>query len=141
MLLGFKRQFAEYVEEGTKFHTVRSFRKIPPRVGETAHCYVDPRQKTMRLLGRWPVVRVVSITLDFEKSGIGYALRITIDNQTLSRDEAERFAWCDGFRGQNRPLFEMATFWIKSKRLTDALDSKPWHGQVIYWDPKKPLSS
>lgn len=51
MLLGFKRQFAKYVEEGSKTHTVRGFRKISPKVGDICHCYVDPRQKTMRLLG------------------------------------------------------------------------------------------
>ena len=58
MLLGFKRRFAPFVEEGSKTHTIRAKRKIAPKVGETCHCYVDPRQKTMRLLGRWTCVKV-----------------------------------------------------------------------------------
>lgn len=61
MLLVFKRQFASFVEEGSKTHTIRGKQKIAPKVGDVAHCYVDPRQKSMRLLGRWdfskPVVK------------------------------------------------------------------------------------
>lgn len=132
MLLGFKRQFAPYVEDGSKTHTVRSFRKLAPKVGDICHCYVDPRQKTMRLLGRWPCVRVEPITLDFEKHGIGYRLRITIADQILSFDEATAFAHRDGFRGSDS-LDKMALFWMATKRLTDSLDSKPWHGLVIHW--------
>lgn len=134
MLLGFKRQSAKYVEDHSKTHTVRSFRKNPPKVGEICHCYVDPRQKTMRLLGRWPCVKIEPITLDFERQGIGYRLRITISDQTLSFDEANNFAWRDGFRGTDA-LDRMALFWIASQRLTDELHSKPWHGQVIHWRP------
>src|ERR1041384_1652859 len=123
MLLGFKRQFAPFVEDGSKFHSVRGFRKVSPRVGETAHCYVDPRQKTMRLLGRWPVVRVDPITLDMTKCGISYTLRITIADHTLSLDEASAFAWRDGFRDGDQSLKrtaldEMARFWIADGRLT-----------------------
>ena len=145
MLLGFKRRFAPFVEDGSKLHTVRGFRKVSPRVGETCHCYVDPRQKTMRLLGRWPCVRVDPITLDMTRVGISYTLRITIANQTLDLDEACEFAWRDGFRDGatiggmptgnilRASLDEMARFWIAAGGLTDALDSKAWHGLVIYW--------
>jgi hypothetical protein len=132
VLLGFKRRFASFVEDGSKTHTIRAFRKIAPRVGEICHCYVDPRQKTMRLLGRWPCVRVEPITLDFEPDGIAYRLRVTIADVTLSSQEAHAFAWADGFRGES-PLCDMAEYWLETGRLTDALDSKPWHGQVIHW--------
>jgi hypothetical protein len=137
MLLGFKRQFARYVEEGSKTHTVRGFRKIPPRVGEICHCYENPRQKSMRLLGRFECVRVEPITLDFEPKGIAYRLRVTIADQTLTVGEATMFAWRDGFRENTLPtprdLEAMARFWIASKRLADSLYSRPWHGQVIHW--------
>jgi hypothetical protein len=143
MLLGFKRQFAQFVEEGSKTHTIRAPRVIQPKVGEICHCYVDPRQKSMRLLGRWPCVRVEPITLDFVKYGMAYVLRITIADQILSMDEASSFAWADGFRSRERAnmlrtektasLDEMANFWIASKRLTDSLNSTPWRGTVIHW--------
>jgi hypothetical protein len=99
----------------------------------------------MRLLGRWPCVKVEPITLDMTRIGISYSLRVTISDQTLSLDEACQFAWRDGFRNGKTiggmptgdvlraSLDDMARFWIASERLTDALDSKPWHGQVIHW--------
>lgn len=138
MLLGFKRRFAPFVQDGSKTHTVRALRKVRPRVGETCHCYVDPRQKTMRLLGRWPCVRVEPITLDFQDYGIAYILRITLGNVTLTTDEAASFAWRDGFRGlptiTTSALDEMARHWIDGGRLTDSVFSTPWHGEVIHWD-------
>lgn len=125
MLLGFKRQFAQYVEDGSKTHTIRGFRKVAPKVGEICHCYADPRQKTMRLLGRWPCVAIQPVTLDFEPDGIGYRLRIMIAGQTLSAGEAIMFAWRDGFRQNGLPtlrdLEAMAHFWIDSGRLSDNL--------------------
>jgi hypothetical protein len=57
MLLGVKRRFAEFVEDGSTRRTIRGYRKMPPKIGEVCHCYVDPRPKTMRLLGRWLCAR------------------------------------------------------------------------------------
>lgn len=147
MLLGFKRQFAAFVEDGSKTHTIRAMRKNPPRVGEVCHCYTDVRQKSMRLLGRWPCVKVEPVTLDFQRCGIAYVLRITVADRTLSMEEAIALAWRDGFRSTERlnaarpgkfaGLDAMARFFISTGRLTDALDSVPWHGQLIHWDPAK----
>ena len=63
MLLGFKRRFEPFVSEGSKTHTIRAARKNPPRVGQMCDCYVDSRQKTMRLLGRWVCTKVESILI------------------------------------------------------------------------------
>ena len=140
MLLGFKQQFAAFVEDGSKTHTIRGVRKISPRVGEICHCYVDPRRKTMRLLGRWPCVKVEPVTLDFEHCGIAYLLRITVGDHTLSSDEAAALAWRDGFRENPQvtlsALDEMARFWINTGRLSDCVDSRPWHGQIIHWNAR-----
>jgi hypothetical protein len=140
VLLGFKRRFAAFVEDGSKPHTIRAPRKTRPRVGEICYCYVDPRQKTMRLLGRWPCVKVEPVTLDFERCGIAYVLRITVGDQTLTTDEAAALAWRDGFRSlptvTSSALDEMAQFWISSGRLTDDLNSRPWHGELIHWSTK-----
>lgn len=128
MLLGFKRQFAPFVEDGSKTHTIRAVRKIAPRVGETAHCYVDPRQKTMRLLGRFLVVRVQAFVMerlseDPTVEGIG----IRIEGELLSPDEREAFFHRDGFREPGRSATNQAfDFW--SVRVL------PWHGQIIHWD-------
>lgn len=139
MLLGFKRQFAPFVLDGSKTHTIRAHRKNAPRVGEVCHCYTNVRQKDMTLLGRWPCVRVEPITLDFEPDGIAYRLRITLGDVTLTEKEAERFALADGFRNAPRDrayprsIDRMARFWIADGRLKDAIESPAWHGVVIHW--------
>jgi hypothetical protein len=122
MLLGFKRQFAPFVKEGSKTHTIRGTRKIMPRVGETCHCFVDPRQKTMRLLGRWPCVKVQGILI-FEDRLLK---RVFIDGEELTQDEKLALAWRDGFRnfGEKMAFAEMMMFW--TGRL-------PFEGHLIHW--------
>jgi hypothetical protein len=137
MLIGFKRQFAPHVEDGSKTHTVRAARVNAPRVGEIAHCYVDPRQKTMRLLGRFPVVRVQEIAiLRIDRPGV--PLCVEIDGVQLSPDEAEGFFWRDGFRPESYvgklrlaafryPAIEMAAEFWKDREDT-------FRGLLIHWD-------
>lgn len=113
MLLGFKRRFAPLIEAGRKTHTIRGKRKRPPRVGEICHCYVDLRQKTMRLLGRWPCVKVehIEISRDHE---------VAIDGVWLTVKEREALARRDEFGS----FAEMIEFW--KGRL-------PFTGDVIHW--------
>jgi hypothetical protein len=125
MLLGFKRQFAPFVEDGSKTHTIRSVRKIAPRVGETCHCYVDPRQKSMRLLGRWPCVRVEQIEI---VGGYGGIAQILVEGTSLDLKEMEALARRDGFRDGG--LKEMEAFWAKTHGLAP---SYIFRGQIIHW--------
>lgn len=128
MLLGFKPRFAPFVADGSKTHTIRGTRKIRPRVGETCHCYVNPRQKTMRLSGRWPCVKVEDIEIEILPpiflDQAGPVVRI--NGEALSDDECQALAWRDGFRnnGRNQAFQEMLEFW--KGRL-------PFRGQVIHW--------
>jgi hypothetical protein len=139
MLLGFKRQFAPYVEDHSKTHTIRAMRKIAPRVGEICHCYVDPRQKTMRLLGRWPCVRVEEVVIEgiWYRCGEVFCGSISVAGNLLDENERDLLAWRDGFR--HPPLNEkeglgyggcfelMMEFW--RGRL-------PFVGQIIHWNPE-----
>ncbi len=131
MLLGFKRQFAPFVEEGSKTHTIRAKRKIRPRVGEVCHCYVDPRQKTMRLLGRFKCVRVEDITIT-EYFNPMIPLAVSINGQLLSTDETEAFLYRDGFRDKGGETYEAihhaAEFWKKR------LSTGAFHGDLIHWE-------
>lgn len=124
MLLGFKRRFAPFVVDGSKTHTIRATRKNLPKVGEMCHCYVDPRQKTMRLLGRWPCVKVQQISISI------YGL-VIIDGESLDVDESNVLAWRDGFRSRqpDEAFDEMMEFW--QGRL-------PFRGHVIHWKWRKP---
>jgi hypothetical protein len=124
MLLGFKRRFAPMVEDGSKTHTIRGTRKMVPKVGEICHCYVDPRQKTMRLLGRWECLKVEEITIKL--NDWIERVDVCIEGIALSADECNSLAWRDGFRtrGYEHAFEEMMEFW--QGRL-------PFTGHVIHW--------
>ncbi len=134
MLLGFKRRFARMVEEGSKTHTIRD--REPPEVGETCHCYVDPRQKTMRLLGRWPCVKVERITIAWVRNGPHREpeVEIAISGLRLDSDELNAFAWRDGFRtyGRDGALDEMMDYWEG--------EELPFRGWLIHWDYERPAA-
>lgn len=126
MLLGFKEQFAPFVEEGSKTHTIRAKRKRRPRVGETCHCYVNPRKKSMRLLGRFECIRVedLRIETDFYETTI----RLCINGEYLSWDETEEFLWRDGFRGTHMSAcLQALAFWAKK------LAVGPMFSDIIHW--------
>lgn len=131
MLVGFKRQFARFVEEGSKTHTIRAPRadgKIPVN-GETLHCYVDPRQKTMRLLGRFKCTLVQEVSFarvseDPGPDGIG----VFIDGAILAPDEREALFVRDGFRQPGRSATQQAwDFWSGTGIYL------PWNGYLIHW--------
>jgi hypothetical protein len=134
MLLGFKRQFAPFVEEGSKTHTIRARRLIRPRVGEICHCFVDPRQKTMRLLGRFPCVRVEPVTIIIPPDA---PIEIWIAGVCLSPGEANAFAWRDGFRPELRceAAGAMRLFWqaVHGRKFFDVRGRMIFDGDLIHW--------
>ena len=131
MLLGFKRQFAPSVRGGSKQHTIRGIRKILPRVGEICHCYVDPRQKTMALLGRWPCVKVESIRI--KRGRAARPLKVWIDGVELDNSEVEALFRRDGFRDTGTPAScQAAQFW--KQRL-------PFKGYIIHWNYNVPADA
>lgn len=114
MLLGFKRRFAPFVQDGSKTHTIRAKGKRRPfRVGDICDCYVDSRQKTMRLLGRWPCVKVETIVV--YECGDG-RFGVVVDGIELTPDEKAALAWRDGFRSGPRAeaFTEMMQFWMRT---------------------------
>lgn len=132
MLLGFKRCFAPYVEDGSKHHTIRAKRKIAPRVGETCHCYVDPRQKTMRLLRR----STCSMVQDILVTNFG---NILLDGVDLAPDERERLCWIDGFRPVGTTLeypdgahAAFLEYW-KTLKQNSKKRPLPFNGDLIHW--------
>ena len=139
MLLGFKRRFAPFVEGGSKTHTIRRKKRYPPKAGDTCHCYVDPRQKTMRLLGRFRCTAVQDITICL--TGIPEEpLGVLIDSEPLSPDEVDQLFYRDGFRdltrGPHQPMRQAAEFWANAEF--------PFHGDLVHWefkDAARPASS
>lgn len=132
MLFGFRRMFETFVVEGSKTHTIRGRRKIRPRVGKVADCYVDSRQKTMRLLGRWPITKVEEIRI--EDAGPG-RLYVTLNGEGLDPHEAELLFHRDGFRNTNGETYgsmaQARMFWA---------DNLPFVGDLIHWDFERPVT-
>ena len=128
MLLGFRPRFVSFVLDGSKTHTIRAERKLPPEVGEICHCYTGLRRKGARLLGRWPCVKVEAIEIYERRDG---TLGVIIDGQELDPDERNTLAWTDGFRdnGMRGAFAEMATYWLALHLKT----SFPFTGHVIHW--------
>lgn len=136
-LLGFKRQFSSFVQDGSKFHTLRAKRKNRPRVGDTCHCFEGLRTKKCRLLRRSPCIRVQDVRIEFVPDGIAYFIRISIDGAELSMREAGEFAWRDGFRtygvNYDAALSEFAAFWEATH---DMGRGDSWEGDLISWNPQ-----
>lgn len=126
MLVGFERRFASLVYKGLKRHTIRHWRMNP---GEICHCYVNPRQRSMKLLGRWPCVKVeeILITLCYGETEPD----IWIEGQRLSEDERDSFAKLDGFPGG---WSEMVEYWTSKRQV------KSFRGYVIHWDYDHPVN-
>lgn len=144
MMLGFKRQFETYVEEGSKTHSIRAKGGRDWKRGDVADCFVNPRQKTMRLLGRFPVVKVDDIRIFIVPmsewitvAGVVYTAAIEINGERLSLDECNVFAWRDGFRGNESSgaFLQMLGFWNREHGL-----AKPFEGVVIHWAYSKALA-
>lgn len=129
MILGFKRRFVSLVRDGSKQHTIRAMGKILRRVGMMCDCYADPRQKTMKLIGRWKCTKIQDILI----AGTGYpdSTYVQIDGIMLQEDERESLAWADGFRG-DEPFDEMLTFWRTEHPV---VKGEPFYfrGQIIHW--------
>jgi len=145
MLLGFMRIFAPFVEDGTKTHTVRLGRAQRPKPGDMCHCYVDPRQKTMRLLGRWKCTSVQNFRAELKVERIRcrnratkydvvpVAVRIWIDDAELGADEVNEFCWRDGFRPVRRcdAWIAFAHHWIAHYKFYQ------FEGDLIHWEYKR----
>lgn len=129
-LLGFKRRFAPMVLDGSKQHTIRAKRKIPVKPGDICHCYVDPRQKTMTLLGRWPCTAVQEITI-LATDHPPIPLVVSIDGEVLAVDEANDLFRRDGFRDEGGETYthihQAAEFW------KDILAKGSLESQLIHW--------
>lgn len=132
MLLGFKRRFAPFVEEGSKTHTIRAIglrRRFRP--GDICDCYVDSRQKTMRLLGRFRCTRVEDICIATGPSP-SRPLAVWVGDQLLTDEEANGLFYRDGFRGEllyrKTAMQQAAEFWAGRKF--------PFRGHLIHWEFK-----
>lgn len=123
-LLNFKPRFSPFILDGRKQHTIRKVRKDSrvPKFGEICHCFEGLRTKRHRLLGRWPCVKVETITVSNVPVNPPF-LSVHVEGLALSVDECERLARQDGFEN----FADMEQYWRNEKgRL-------PFTGHIIHW--------
>ncbi len=145
MLLGFKKQFEQYVREGSKTHTIRRVKRYPPKVGDVCHCYGDVRQTSMHLLGRWPCVAIDDVVIRpvmkrrFRSELRDVAgLKVFINGEELTPDECDALFFRDGFRNppKGRTSADIARiFWKDNFK-----GGQPFVGQMIHWDFARPVT-
>lgn len=103
MILGFKKQFHAFVQDGSKTHTIRAKGKRRSfRPGDMCDCYGNHRQKSMFLLGRFPCVKVqkIRIAATVDPSA---PLKVSVDGDILAHDEANQLRHdCECRRKKNR---------------------------------------
>ena len=150
MLLNFKPCFVPFIQAGTKRHTIRAARAIPPKVGEICHCYTGLRRKGAKLLGRWPCVKVEDILIYTRGDG---SFGVVVAGQGLDLHEKNGLAFADGFREVlgPPPFVQMMRYWISTHGDGSEIqvqDGEPlivgnskgidFQGQIIHWDFDNP---
>lgn len=108
MILGFQKQFAHKILEGSKKFTIRTERKITPKVGETIHMYSGLRTKHTEFISKeHKYTSCQKVKIEIELLGAGsFRLDLAVsDNgitsfRRLSDAERSRFVKHDGFISQ-----------------------------------------
>ena len=152
----FKSRFADYVKEGSKEQTVRSFRKHPVRVGDKAYLFWGLRTRQTTILRPAQVISSVMTIYISEDSiaiidsqwlvpesraifrnGLNVICPFTsflgIPVKWLSSDERDQFAWNDGFRWTDNPDRKDGCFQLMLMFWKDTHDL-PFLGQLIKWN-------
>ena len=126
MLLGFKKQFAHKILEGSKKFTIRSERKVSPKVGETIHMYSGLRTKHTKLISkdyRYTGAQKVKIQIYSISNYISLKIYIDGKPQPLTEHQTSTFVKADGFATQK----EFADYWLEGKqRLTSIRTIYHW---------------
>jgi len=124
MLLGFKKQFIEPIQIGTKVFTLRKRRKVRPKIGETIHMYSGLRTKNTTFIGnkeKLVSIQNVRILIKVDHhdpyGDTHYIVRIFVDRRRLRFGEIIDFIRFDGFKD----VAEFIKYWLtdeKGKRKT-----------------------
>lgn len=116
MLLGFKQRFVDPIQLGTKVHTLRSFRKHEPKLGETLHMYTGLRTNKCELISNREKLisrQVADIYISFKLKPFSiFKVSIKVDGKMLDLTWLKIFARFDGFLN----IEDFANFWIEGVR-------------------------
>ena len=137
MLLGFKADFVEPIQAGTKEFTLRKRttgrQKHPPKIGEQLHMYTGLRTKWCTVISKnhkLQYTQNVRLRLSDNwagKKGLpGLFIEIQVDGRHLSIDEIPQFTKRDGFASPRA----FAEYWLgKKNRAAAFLVMYGWKGE------------
>ncbi len=125
MILNYKPQFAPWIIDGSKTHTIRAERtdRKRPKPNETLHHYQGLRQPNPTLLLRAPCIRTEDINIEYDRET---ALKVKVAGVFLDWREAAELFKRDGFRDPNYLVSTAEAYqWWK--------DRLPFRGWITYW--------
>jgi hypothetical protein len=128
MLLGFKKKFAPKIINGSKIHTVRNFRKVKPKLGETLYMYTGLRTRNCELITNKETLKGIDIVRIYI-SHVSCEIWINIEykdqnsNNKLNLQQMEEFAINDGFDD----LPDFIKWWMDGYNLVD------FRGNLLHW--------
>ena len=114
-LYSYTPELAPLVKSGKKHQTIRTKRKIRPRVGQLAHNYAGGYSAKRQHLGSPVITEVCDIVINEESV-------VTIDGRRLSLAASAKLAHEDGFSC----LAAMGLWFAVNHRL-------PFEGDLIKW--------
>lgn len=163
-LYNFKKQFAPYIKDGSKPHTIRAIRKHPAKPGDTLFLYTGLRTKYVEKLIEPPTCTAVKTIIMlksfhvFMLDGILTEMDCNefhirwiynrpqhVSFKELNESEKNILAWHDGFRIKDLPRKELdavpengsiSCFDIMKGFWMKEHDTWPFFGHIICWHPQ-----
>lgn len=113
MLLGFKKQFAPKILDGSKVMTVRQPRKVEPKIGEVLHMYTGLRTRNCEKITsehKLNGTQSVDFLISKSKEEDWIDIDAFVDGAPLDQYQIEKFARADGFDSGH----ELAEYWLST---------------------------
>lgn len=130
MLLGFKERFVEPIQNGTKIFTLRSKRKITPKIGETLYMYTGLRTShCYKISDKHTLKCTQEAYLYIRKDDERTVIIIEVDNRNLNPEQIEQFAINDGFLNKD----EWAEYWLMTSGAKVAVKITTGKMDMFHW--------
>ena len=155
-LLGYKKQFAPFVKDGSKTHTIRKRRKHPPKPGSMLYHYEGLRTVSCTKLCETPFKKLQTICINSKGVVYTFSRRLTDEEVKVLSDpyfgalvfdfiingesthylspvEKDQLAWRDGFRPDGTSLDAPAGAFKMMFKFFKQTHGLPFVGDFIHW--------
>ena len=135
MLLGFKKQFVQPIQLGTKVLTIRRKRKIQPKIGERLYMYTGLRTANCeKISDNETLISVQKVHLHIYRITNYTTINIKIDGRYLTESEMRKLAVYDGFYSLNHFI----NYWLENEGVKKggAIRAGGWF-DIFHWTDLK----